>query len=59
MIRVLSALQIVDSEHVVTPEGWRPGDAVLLPPHQDQASLLAEADDPMWFHRSKPQSQKG
>jgi peroxiredoxin (alkyl hydroperoxide reductase subunit C) len=32
---------------------------VLLPPHQDQAALLAEADDPIWFHRSKPQSQKG
>jgi len=58
MLRVLSALQIVDADHVVTPEGWHPGDAVLLPPHQDQAALLAEADDPMWFHRSKPQTQK-
>lgn len=59
MLRVLAALQTVDADHVVTPEGWHPGDAVLLPPHQDQASLLAEADDPLWFHRSKPQSQKG
>jgi peroxiredoxin (alkyl hydroperoxide reductase subunit C) len=58
MLRVLAALQIVDADHVVTPEGWHPGDAVLLPPHQDQAALLAEADDPMWFHRSKPQTQK-
>lgn len=56
MLRVLAALQIVDTNHVVTPEGWHPGDAVLLPPHQDQASLLAHADDdPLWFHRSKPQ----
>ncbi|WP_240502295.1 hypothetical protein [Sphingomonas panacis] len=38
---------MVDADHVVTPEGWRPGDAVLLPPHQDQASLLAEACDPL------------
>ncbi len=59
MLRVLAALQIVDADHVVIPEGWHPGDAVLLPPHQDQAALLAEADDPIWFHRSKPQSQKG
>ena len=59
MLRVLAALQIVDADQVVTPEGWHPGDAVLLPPHQDQASLLADGDDPMWFHRSKPQSQKG
>lgn len=59
MLRVLAALQIVDAEHVVTPEGWHPGDKVLLPPHQDQAALLAEGDDPLWFHRSKPQSRKG
>jgi peroxiredoxin (alkyl hydroperoxide reductase subunit C) len=59
MLRVLAALQIVDADHVVTPEGWLPGDAVLLPPHQDQASLLADAGDPMWFYRSKSQSQKG
>ena len=63
MLRVLAALQMVDANQVVTPEGWHPGDPVLLPPHQDQASLLAEADDPMWFHRSKPQpklqSKKG
>jgi len=58
MLRVLAALQTVDADHVVTPEGWHPGDGVLLPPHQDQASLLAQADDPMWFHRTKPHSEK-
>lgn len=59
MLRVLAALQIVDAGEVVTPEGWHPGDAVLLPPHQDQAALLAESDNTMWFHRSKPPSRKG
>ena len=58
MLRVLAALQTVDADHVVTPEGWLPGDAVLLPPHQDQISLLAEANDPLWFHRTKPTSGK-
>lgn len=59
MLRVLAALQVVDADDVVTPEGWHPGDAVLLPPHQDQIALLADADDPIWFHRSTSQSQQG
>ncbi|MFM9937536.1 MAG: peroxiredoxin [Novosphingobium sp.] len=59
MLRVLAALQIVDAEDVVTPEGWLPGDAVLIPAHQDQAALLAEGDTPTWFYRLKPQSSKG
>lgn len=54
MLRVLAALQRVDAENVVTPEGWRPGDDVLLPPDHDQAALLARADDPRWFHRTRP-----
>lgn len=58
MLRVLAALRTVDAGDVVTPEGWHPGDAVLLPPHEDQASLLAEAGDPTWFHRTKPEPQK-
>lgn len=58
MLRVLAALQVVDADHVVTPEGWHPGSPVLLPPHQDQATLMAEVDDQLWFHRSKPQPEK-
>ncbi len=54
MLRVLAALQAVDGDDVVTPEGWQPGDAVLAPPDQDQAVLLAGADDPRWFCRIKP-----
>jgi len=59
MLRVLAALQTVDAEEVVTPEGWQPGEAVLLPPDQHQAALLADADDPTWFCRFKPQAHKG
>jgi len=54
MLRVLAALQRVDADNVVTPEGWHPGDDVLLPPHQDQAALLKGIDDPRWFHRTQP-----
>lgn len=54
LLRVLAALQRVDKENVVTPEGWHPGEDVLLPPFQDQASALAGADDACWFHRTRP-----
>ena len=53
LLRVLAALQKVDSEGIVTPEGWRPGEDVLLPPHQDQDSALG-ASERCWFHRTRP-----
>ncbi|MGL4542001.1 MAG: peroxiredoxin [Polymorphobacter sp.] len=56
MLRVLAALQRVDAEDIATPEGWHPGDDVLLPPGADQAAVLATLDDPAWFHRSRPDS---
>ena len=42
----------------VTPEGWRPGDDVLLPPYQDQDSALDAAGDACWFHRTRPDKHK-
>lgn len=54
LLRVLAALQRVDRDHVVTPEGWHPGDDVLLPPHPDHAAALAAADQECWFHRTQP-----
>lgn len=54
LLRVLAALQRVDLGHAVTPEGWRPGDDVLLPPHLDQTAALAATDDACWFHRVRP-----
>lgn len=54
MLRVVAALQKVDADDVVTPEGWRPGDDVLLPPHVDSGDVLAQGGDPLWFYRSRP-----
>ena len=54
LLRVVAALQRVDSDNIVTPEGWRPGDDVLLPPYQDQAGALDAAGDTCWFHRTRP-----
>lgn len=58
MLRVLAALQRVDSDDVVTPEGWRPGDDVLLPPYHDQATMLAADEaEGCWFYRTRPDTK--
>ena len=44
ILRVLAALQESDANSVVTPEGWRPGDAPVLPPPLDQHEADARAD---------------
>jgi len=54
MLRVLAALQKVDSDNVILPEGWQPGDDVLLPPHQNQAAVLGGDDAGCWFYRTRP-----
>ena len=56
MLRVLAALQRVDQDDAVVPEGWHPGDQVLLPPSADQDSVLTSTDEDCWFHRFKPDS---
>ena len=50
MLRLVAALQRVDAEDIVTPEGWRPGDDVLQAPEIDQDVMLASGGD-IWFHR--------
>lgn len=57
LLRVVAALQRVDNDNVVTPEGWHPGDDVLLPPYQDQMGALSAADDVCWFHRTQSDTQ--
>lgn len=54
MLRIVTALQRVDAHNVVTPEGWQPGDAVLLPPGQEQAIVLDAKDNVTWFYRPVP-----
>jgi peroxiredoxin (alkyl hydroperoxide reductase subunit C) len=51
MVRMVSALQRTTSEDVLTPEGWRPGQDVLLPPAQDQASAFEAEPEADWFYR--------
>ncbi|MGE4480202.1 peroxiredoxin [Acidocella sp.] len=48
MLRLVAALQMTDDDKTLAPEGWRPGDAPLLPPAVSLAGMAGEAD---WFCR--------
>jgi peroxiredoxin 2/4 len=50
LLRLVAALQRVDGGDVLTPEGWQPGDDILLP----AAQSYAEMQDQDWFYKSKP-----
>lgn len=52
MLRVLSALQKSDTHNVSMPEGWRPGNKVLLPPpsNSDEAN---QRNGAAWYFTSK------
>ncbi len=51
MLRLVAALQRTTRETVMTPEGWRPGRDLLLPPAQDQKSAFEATLDSAWFYR--------
>ncbi len=51
MLRLLAALQRTQAQDVLAPEGWQPGQGLLLPPLQSQADQL---DTPDWFYRLRP-----
>lgn len=40
-LRLLEALQTSDKHGIATPEGWRPGDKVIVPPPQTQQAAEA------------------
>lgn len=52
MIRTLAALQRTAGQDVLTPEGWNPGDDILLPPSLIQDDAMA-VSGPDWFYRTK------
>jgi peroxiredoxin (alkyl hydroperoxide reductase subunit C) len=50
MLRMVAALQRADGDDVLTPEGWHPGDDVLLPPAVQLENISGNADiDADWF----------
>lgn len=52
LLRVVNALQESDAHNVATPEGWRPGDAAVLPPPLDQseADRREAAQGAAWYY---------
>ncbi len=44
-LRLLTALQTSDEHGVATPEGWQPGDKVIVPPPQDADSAEARMNE--------------
>ena len=44
-LRLLEALQTSDANGVATPEAWKPGEAVIVPPPQTQAEAEARKDE--------------
>ena len=55
--RLLAALQTSDKCNVFTPEGWQPGDPVLVPPAlvtPNRAGMAEAAGQPDWYFRLEP-----
>lgn len=40
-LRLVTALQASDANKIATPEGWQPGDKVIVPPPQDASAAEA------------------
>ena len=44
-VRLVSAMQTSDANGVATPEGWQPGDAVIVPPPADMDAAEARMNE--------------
>ncbi len=51
MLRMVAALKRTAADDVLAPEGWHPGDDLLVTPPQDQHAVLA-GDDEHWFYQT-------
>ena len=56
LLRLVAALQIADAHDVSTPEGWQPGQDVILHPPMTAASALEipRSDGTEWYYRTGP-----
>jgi len=53
LLRLLAALQMTDAHGVSTPEGWQPGEDVLLPPPRTIESIYRAQDSGTdWYFKS-------
>lgn len=56
LLRLVAALQMADAHEVSTPEGWQPGqDVILHPPMTAAAALeIPVSDGTEWYYRTGP-----
>lgn len=55
LLRLVEALQTSDRHGINTPEGWRPGDEVILPPPLTfGGEALPDHKDGGWYYRTGP-----
>lgn len=55
LLRLLAALRTADAHDVSTPEGWHPGDDVILPPALTTEAAYAEHEQGAdWYFRTGP-----
>lgn len=56
IMRVLDALQLAEKYPVATPEGWKPGDKVVVPPNLTDEEAMAKL--PKGFEQTECPSKK-
>lgn len=56
MLRMVAALKRTAGGDVLAPEGWHPGDDLLVTPPLDQHAVLA-GDDEHWFYQTTADSK--
>ena len=56
LLRLVAALQIADAHDVSTPEGWQPGQDVILPPPMTAVAALEVpvSEGTEWYYRTGP-----
>ena len=47
-LRLVKAMQASDTHGIATPEGWQPGDKVIVPPPKDIAEAAARESNPAY-----------
>lgn len=68
ILRLLTALQTTDREHVVTPANWQPGQPAMVPPPKTYSDLISRQQEPQtqglscedwyWCYRQLPEEKK-
>jgi peroxiredoxin (alkyl hydroperoxide reductase subunit C) len=51
LLRLVTALQVSDAREVFTPEGWRPGEPVLIPPALTMPEAPGRVGGGAWYYR--------